>query len=1004
MSEGPEEGKTYNTDINRSGVPLKDLANPMTIVYPVKIKDFGSPLYRRILYTWGLPNTLRSGLQRYRHWTEEDVESHLSYLHSPMNKIIRKVGEGFSWDKKFTEEQIKHFEETIVLKDRPYQQPPMEDILEKWKQNKVIFPTCSIDEGNVKYRQILLHSGLTFDLKKKLGQQGLSPQDIDNHLLYMQSFFRGVTISVQKAANKKYTPIRLPFREFPASATGALLSDVDDETEREISVQPSTSQDITPTTGPQPSSQENITPRRVETVRLGPVQPKVMSKEELSKRGELRTKYLAWRKARIDGDQKEINQLADDLGEIKIDMYDDATAEIERRELGEDITNTWAALTEFVYTYECLLALLSNIEDQISMHQSLKKAREYLDTLEVDKVELPIERQNEIETFLQEQQTLFDEMEVNQNIGAKGLVADLRIKQEIIGHFMSITYPEEEEVQADNEPCEYDYMGTYYRTFDREELEEAQHQISEQMDAIDQEFINRKEPSLARGAVRYRTVGTGDNDDDDNDNDNDNAKGNYDEDTEIEDNNAEKDDDNPDTTENDNLIIMNPDNGTGLQIKNVISFYTPVEPMDVDQPKAQHYQETLKRAIVYVPQTDNPQYKDTGATPVPGKQPVSGEQPVPEEDPMAGKQPVSKEPLVTEDPPFVPRIKQTARKSTKQKQKPQKSKKDKKIKKGSEDEEPTPPKHKKRTSIRLAGEEAQELQLPKHITPKKDKSKTKQVPVNPANVYSRGWDPQVFTTRPHPRPSLPQQITGGKKAYRSIATQVIQPLRPRKFDSWRNATQIELDPGEDEFVRAPLFRTKDTKREELISKVQAAAKKEREELIKRGIQPYSSTKITVLDKRHNFKPGALALAEIRHYQNVEGLILSPTVMKRLCLEIARELNPNFQFEGLTYRLLHKASEEYLMRIYRDCAMVASLNNKVTVDERDMLVVRRISGDYGKYDTWGTGYQHNIQPERMTEVEAATSKEGYKSQFAQWKSDWAEKKASRKQAKDKIKKK
>ena len=66
VSEGPEEGKTYNTDINSSGVPLKDLANLMTIVYPVKTQDLGSPLYRRILYTWGLPNTLRSGLRRYR--------------------------------------------------------------------------------------------------------------------------------------------------------------------------------------------------------------------------------------------------------------------------------------------------------------------------------------------------------------------------------------------------------------------------------------------------------------------------------------------------------------------------------------------------------------------------------------------------------------------------------------------------------------------------------------------------------------------------------------------------------------------------------------------------------------------------------------------------------------------------------------------------------------------------------------------------------------------------
>ena len=51
---------------------------------------------------------------------------------------------------------------------------------------------------------------------------------------------------------------------------------------------------------------------------------------------------------------------------------------------GEDITNTWIALTEFVCTYECLLALLSNIEDQIQMHQSIRKARDYLETLEAD--------------------------------------------------------------------------------------------------------------------------------------------------------------------------------------------------------------------------------------------------------------------------------------------------------------------------------------------------------------------------------------------------------------------------------------------------------------------------------------------------------------------------------------------------------------------------------------------------------------------------------------------
>ena len=167
---------------------------------------------------------------------------------------------------------------------------------------------------------------------------------------------------------------------------------------------------------------------------------------------------------------------------------------------------------------------------------------------------------------------------------------------------------------------------------------EAQTQISEQMDVIDQEFITRKEPAVARGVTRYRTVGTGGNDgnDDDDDSNSDNAKAYYDEDTELEDNIVDKDDDNPD---NENLIIMNPNNGTGLQIKNVIS----VKPMDVDQPKVQEPQEKLKCAIISVGRIDSPQYKDTGATPVPRKQPVLGEQPIPGEDPMAAKQPVPEE-------------------------------------------------------------------------------------------------------------------------------------------------------------------------------------------------------------------------------------------------------------------------------------------------------------------------------------------------------------------------
>ena len=316
-------------------------------------------------------------------------------------------------------------------------------------------------------------------------------------------------------------------------------------------------------------------------------------------------------------------------------------------------------------------------------------------------------------------------------------------------------------------------------------------------------------------------------------------------------------------------------------------------------------------------------------------------------------------------------------------------------------------------SKRLAGEDAENLELPSRQTPKKkdtekkDKEKKNKDKESGTIMYPRPWVPLVFIKRPHARPSIIQDWTVGnnpKVVALSQGTQASGLARSRKIKQHEQYdAPIELDPGPG-FKKAPLFRTKTSKASDVMDKVKEAAKEDRDRLIKQGVIPATKTKIKVLDKRNYFKPSALALAEIRHYQETEGLLLSPTVIKRLCLEIARGIDKDNQFEGLAYPLLHKAGEEYLMRIYKDCALVASLNNRVTVDEKDMLVVRRISGDYGKFNTWGTGYQQQVREERMSPEATKESKTGYKSQFSQWKEDWAKEKNSRKQPKSSIKKK
>ena len=109
----------------------------------------------------------------------------------------------------------------------------MADIRAKWKEKVIMFPTCATDEGNVKYWQILLHSGMTKELKKKLQTQGLSLKDIDAHVAHMRTLFWGISIPMQTVAKSKYKPKRLAFEDFPENATQE-VSENEEPPERKV--------------------------------------------------------------------------------------------------------------------------------------------------------------------------------------------------------------------------------------------------------------------------------------------------------------------------------------------------------------------------------------------------------------------------------------------------------------------------------------------------------------------------------------------------------------------------------------------------------------------------------------------------------------------------------------------------------------------------------------------------------------------------------------------------
>lgn len=98
-------------------------------------------------------------------------------------------------------------------------------------------------------------------------------------------------------------------------------------------------------------------------------------------------------------------------------------------------------------------------------------------------------------------------------------------------------------------------------------------------------------------------------------------------------------------------------------------------------------------------------------------------------------------------------------------------------------------------------------------------------------------------------------------------------------------------------------------------------------------------------KAHRYRPGTVALREIRFFQKSTQLLLRKSPFARLVREIAATLCPhgNVMWQSMALQALQEASETYLTGLFEDTNIVAINSKRVTIMPRDMQVVRRIRG-------------------------------------------------------------
>ena len=95
---------------------------------------------------------------------------------------------------------------------------------------------------------------------------------------------------------------------------------------------------------------------------------------------------------------------------------------------------------------------------------------------------------------------------------------------------------------------------------------------------------------------------------------------------------------------------------------------------------------------------------------------------------------------------------------------------------------------------------------------------------------------------------------------------------------------------------------------------------------------------------HRFRPGTVALREIRRYQKSTELLIRKLPFQRLVREIAQDFKTDLRFQASAVMALQEAAEAYLVSLFEDSNLCAIHAKRVTIMPKDIQLARRIRGE------------------------------------------------------------
>ena len=130
-------------------------------------------------------------------------------------------------------------------------------------------------------------------------------------------------------------------------------------------------------------------------------------------------------------------------------------------------------------------------------------------------------------------------------------------------------------------------------------------------------------------------------------------------------------------------------------------------------------------------------------------------------------------------------------------------------------------------------------------------------------------------------------------------------------------------------------------RTKMTARKSTGGKAHRKQLAVKAARKSAPSGAGVFKKPHRFRPGTVALREIRHYQKSTDTLIAKARFNILVKEIAQDFKSDSLVRPIARSALQEASEAHCVRFTEDAQECAIHAKRVTMMNKDMKLITKI---------------------------------------------------------------